>query len=151
MPCRGLCACTQAIIKLVRGVLTSQDRGTFTNLVVLAVHKRDVVHAMARATVNKVTDFEWVAQLQYHWHGSKRVTKDGRPRPIQLKMINAEVGYACEYLGNSGRLVITPLTDRCYRTLMSAIHMNMGGAPEGPAGESWASVAPVPPPPATLT
>ena len=124
----------QDIITLVRGVLTSLDRSTFTNLVVLAVHKRDVVHGMAKAGVDKETDFEWVAQLRYTWYGSKRTTRDHRPRPIELKMINASVGYACEYLGNSGRLVITPLTDRCYRTLMGAIHMNMGGAPEGPAG-----------------
>ena len=123
------------IVQLVRGQLKPLQRATVGALVVIDVHARDVVDEMASKGVDRLDDFNWESQLRSYWeHHERPPSKVAPTDTLVVRMINAVTLYGYEYLGNSSRLVITPLTDRCYRTLIGAIYMNLGGAPAGPAG-----------------
>ena len=102
-------------------------------MTVLDVHARDVVQLLIENGVSKPTDFDWIAQLRYYWE-KHSLHKDSNNENVVVRMITTTTMYGYEYLGNTDRLVITPLTDRCYRTLMGALLLDLGGAPEGPAG-----------------
>ena len=102
----------EEIIMKVRGKLTGLARKTLGALVVLDVHARDVIEAMAKAGVSEVREFEWNSQLRIYYDADGYSAREGMPGSVVMKMINAQIKYGYEYLGNGTRLVITPLTDR---------------------------------------
>ncbi|CAF0983043.1 unnamed protein product [Adineta steineri] len=99
---------------------------TVEALLTLQVHWRDIFEILIKQHIRDKNDFEWQKHLRYEWNDTET--------NFQLLQGDASFPYGYEYLGCCTRLVVTPLTDRCYLTLTGAIKLNLGGAPSGPAG-----------------
>lgn len=115
-----------ALITLLLGDLTIGDRQKIMTICTIDVHSRDVVAKMIVVKVENSQAFQWQSQLRHRW--------DEKQKDCFANICDAQFRYQYEYLGNTPRLVITPLTDRCYITLTQSLHLIMGGAPAGPAG-----------------
>ncbi|XP_077184230.1 dynein axonemal heavy chain 17 isoform X3 [Paroedura picta] len=114
------------LITLLIGNLTPGDRMKIMTICTIDVHARDVIAKMITAKVESSQAFTWQSQLRHRW--------DEEKGHCYANICDAQLQYSYEYLGNTPRLVITPLTDRCYITLTQSLHLIMGGAPAGPAG-----------------
>jgi dynein heavy chain, axonemal len=126
----------QSLLNLIKKIRSKDNskllKKTLVSLIIQDVHANDVISYLIENDVNSLTAFEWISQLRYYFLTAKG--KQDVILGINVRMLNTERAYDYEYLGNQKRLVITPLTDRCYRTMMEALHNCLGGAPEGPAG-----------------
>lgn len=113
----------------VRSVTNKVTRKKLVALITVEVHSRDVIERLAKVPGIDQNSFEWLMQLRFYWEAEAGPGGDCVSRQTNTRFL-----YGYEYLGNSGRLVITPLTDRCYMTLTTALHLHRGGSPKGPAG-----------------
>jgi len=126
-----------------------QDLGTKVNrkkietAVTIHVHQKDVTEEMfklyKKKMIHDANDFEWTKQARFYWRpqANDAVYEKGcsaSDGSVVIAITNFDFAYSYEYLGAKERLVVTPLTDRCYITLAQALGMSFGGAPAGPAG-----------------
>ncbi|XP_008947613.1 PREDICTED: dynein heavy chain 9, axonemal-like, partial [Merops nubicus] len=114
------------LVTMLIGQLSKGDRQKIMTICTIDVHARDVVAKMIAQKVDNAQAFLWLSQLRHRWSDEER--------HCFANICDAQFPYSYEYLGNTPRLVITPLTDRCYITLTQSLHLTMSGAPAGPAG-----------------
>ena len=123
----------QQLTELVRGRLDPVERRIIVALVTTDVHARDIVEGLVLANVSQTNDFNWQKQLRYYWEEDENVQQSHNVS-CYVRQISARLEYGYEYIGPTSRLVITPLTDRCWITITGALHIHLGAAPAGPAG-----------------
>ena len=111
------------LVAEVRSDLSSNNRKKINTQIIIDVHARDIIDKFVRDSVIAEDDFQWESQLRFYWD---RVSDE-----LIVKQCTGVFDYGYEYMGLNGRLVITPLTDRCYLTLTQAISMHLGGSPAG--------------------
>lgn len=111
----------------VRGELTDLKRRAIVALITVDVHARDIIEELHQNKTESVNDFKWMKQLKYYWE------EDGVD-DIRIRQVSATLPYGYEFMGPTSRLVITPLTDKCWITITNALHIKLGANPAGPAG-----------------
>jgi dynein heavy chain len=114
------------LVVMVRDKLIKTTRKKVNTLLIIDLHARDIISMFVRDSILNEKEFAWESQLRYYWD---KVADDAA-----IKQCTGEFRFGYEYMGLNGRLVITPLTDRCYMTITQALTFNMGTAPAGPAG-----------------
>ena len=114
------------LVAMVRAPLDKITRKKVNTLLIIDVHARDIVDGFVRESILNAKEFAWESQLRFYW--------DRDIDDCVIRQCTGSFRYGYEYMGLNGRLVITPLTDRCYMTLTQALTFKLGGSPAGPAG-----------------
>jgi dynein heavy chain len=104
------------LIKRVRHPLSKELRVKIITIITIDVHERDVIKMFVEKKIADQGHFKWQCQLKFYLEDKIKIGSEEK-RICTSKICDWTTKYNYEYVGNCGRLVITPLTDRCYITL----------------------------------
>ncbi|CAK9814005.1 Dynein axonemal heavy chain 7 [Anthophora quadrimaculata] len=98
-------------------------RNLLMSLIIIVNHQKDIIRLLLDNNITKSTDFEWAAQLRYYLEENN----------VKVSTFNATIMYGYEYSYYKQCMISTPLTDRCFHTLMQAYKYHLYGAVIGPS------------------
>ena len=81
--------------------------------------------------IDSLDNFYWKSQIRFYPNEEKRCPEN---ESLSLEALNGKFQYDWEYIGACERLVITPLTDRCHLSMVSALIFKYCSALFGPVG-----------------
>ncbi|CEM11721.1 unnamed protein product [Vitrella brassicaformis CCMP3155] len=152
------------LVRLLNEPLTMLQRLRVYALITADVHNRDVTQTLIAKQVTSASDFEWTKCLRYYWTSAlpsvpptpAPAHDDSHPVPLPVSLsiapdhrtpassiamstcvveqLDHRICYGYEYMGVCSRLVLTPLTDRCWLTITQAFSLKLAACLTGPAG-----------------
>ena len=108
-------------------------RRIISNLITHHVHYKDIMRELVEVEPG-VDDFEWQKQLRAYMEGADPGRMDEKNLVVRIRQLKYQFDYGYEYFGPSTRIVISPLTDRVWLTMSSALQIKLGCSLGGPAG-----------------
>ncbi|MCQ2815651.1 MAG: hypothetical protein MJ252_00145 [archaeon] len=131
--------------------LTYEDKKYVTvlyNYILLKKYLKDLTTNLRNEVVRSPQAYEWLKILKVNFEIKNDLSDKGKAKKpellkkmgdeglstVYLEQLNYKLNYGYEYIGNKERLVITPLTERCFITMTTAIFNYRGGSLQGPAG-----------------
>lgn len=102
--------------------LTRKRRNLLISLVIIVMAHKEIIKLLLEKNIVKRTDFEWVAQLRYYCND----------RIVEVSVFDTTIKYGYEYNYYQQNIVNTPLTDRCFRTILQAYRYHLYSSIIGP-------------------
>ncbi|XP_012233843.2 dynein axonemal heavy chain 7-like [Linepithema humile] len=115
---------TTSIIDELKEKLARRRRNLLMSLIIIMSAHKEVIKLLLERNITERTDFEWIAQLKYYCSAET----------VEISVFDATIEYGYEYNYYQQNIVNTPLTDRCFRTILQAYRYHLYSGVAGPTG-----------------